>query len=85
MLSDELRRTLAVARQHVAEGTMTEGVWDLFYDRIADIAARLEHWERSATPGPAARLSAVPDNVVWLDGPDRKRNGTTTHPPGDAA
>ena len=85
MLSGELRRAIATARIQVAEGAMTEEAWNQFCDQIADIAARLEHWERSATPGPAARLYAIPDNVVQLVGPDRKRAGAPTHSPGDAA
>ena len=86
MLSDELRRALVTARIRVAEGAMTEQAWESFCERIEDIAARLEHWERSATPGPAARLHAVPDNVVMLDW---ARRGTAGHagarPPGDVA
>ena len=86
MLSDELRRTLAVARGHVAEGAMTWEVWDLFCERIEDVAGRLEQWERSAEIGRNPRRATLPDSVVCLADYLEQRLAEDGAPPGgDAA
>ena len=68
MLSDELRNAFRQVRYEIAGGTCTLDIWLIFCDRIEDIAERIEAYERSAGPGPGARLDPdnLPEGVVPL-------------------
>ena len=75
MLSDDLLRACRAARELIRSGAMTQETCLLLIDHLEDIAARLEEWELTAIPGPAARLTRLPDNVVRFvsrAGVDRK-------------
>ena len=67
MLSDELREAMRTVDFEIRRGTCTAAMWELFTQRVDDIADRLESYERAAGPGPASRGQIPPGgNVVVL-------------------
>ena len=75
MLSDDLLRACRAARKMIRSGAMTQEICLLLIDHLEEIGDGLKEWELTAIPGPAARLTRLPDNVVRFAsraGVDRK-------------
>ncbi len=64
MLSDEIHRAVDVTGDLASRGELDAEIFALFMARLTDIARRLEERELAAGPGPAARMDALPHNVV---------------------
>ena len=86
MLSREIEHILDTLDDQIAAETLSVPTVEVAVANLRDIAARLADWELAATPGPAARLEELADNVIRLDAAREGRDGPAGGaPPGDVA